>query len=242
MCLQRWHGLEPLFWQRSKALIGQEGLDRLAASHVLIIGLGGVGSFAAEAIARSAVGNITLVDYDHIEASNLNRQLPALISTLGSYKTEIIARRIRDINPEAHINICTCRYDPANSEQILTPRPDFVIDAIDSLAEKIHLIKACLSAGIPIISSMGTARRLHPELLRIGDIRETSMCPLARKIRQALRQEEITGRLPVVYSLEKPLPERNSDRRALGSMAFVPASAGILLASFVINQMLENVQ
>ena len=234
--------MEQGFWQRSKALIGQEGLDRLAASHVLIIGLGGVGSFAAEAIARSAVGYLTLVDADHIEASNLNRQLPALVSTLGSFKTEIIAERIRNINPDAHLKIFTCRYEPACSEEILTPRPDYVIDAIDSLPEKIHLIKHCLSTGIPIISSMGTARRLHPELLRVGDIQATSMCPLARRIRKALRQDNIAGRLPVVYSLEKPLPEKDSDRGVLGSMFFVPASAGILLASFAINQMLGNVQ
>lgn len=217
---------------RTEALIGTEALDRLKQASVAVIGLGGVGSYAVESLARSGIGHITIVDYDQVEASNINRQLPALISTIGEYKVDVIEERLMDINPDLTICKFKCSYNSDNSEEILQGPLDYVVDAIDSWADKIHLITTCLTGRVNIISSMGTANRINPELLKIADISQTSVCPVARKVRKELRKNGIETGLKVVYSTENPLPAAGITR--LGSIAFVPAVAGLLLASEVV--------
>lgn len=224
---------------RTAALLGNEGLKKLQQSSVAIIGLGGVGSYAVEAIVRSGVGTIIIVDADRIETSNINRQLPALHSTLGKYKTDVVATRMQDINPLLKIYKYTCRYNHQTSNQILREKLDYVIDAIDSLPDKVHLIKSCLQKDIPIISSMGAARRLDPSMLKVADIKDSKVCPMARRLRRELHKENIYSGFKVVFSLEPPLkPDR--DTAELGSIVMVPATAGLLLASVVINDLLAQ--
>lgn len=227
------------FFQRTELLVGEEGLDKLQNSSVAIIGLGGVGSYAAEAIARCGIGHITIIDPDRIEPSNLNRQLPALVSTLGQFKVDVISRRMLDINPALELEGFNCAYNAENSHLLLERNLDFVIDAIDSLRDKIHLIKNCVENGIPIISSMGTANRTNPLKLTIADIKDTSICPLARRVRRELRSKyNINQGVPVVYSAEMPVTVNSDSEGSLGTMSFVPGTAGLLLASYAINRLL----
>ncbi len=225
--------MEDSFLAKTRVLIGEKGIERLQNCSIAVIGLGGVGSYAVEALARCGVGHITIVDPDRIEKSNLNRQLPALLSTIGCYKTEIITKRLRDINPEVQVYQFTCSYNSETSEYILNQDYHYIIDAVDSLPDKVHLIKSCLKKNIPIVSSMGTANRINPLMLHLADIKNTSVCPMARRLRRDLRQEGINEGVMVVYSTELPIkPQAGEDR--LGSLPFVPASAGLLLASHVI--------
>jgi tRNA A37 threonylcarbamoyladenosine dehydratase len=156
------------FFQRTQLLTGEAGLEKLKVSRVTVVGLGGVGSHAAEALCRCGVGHISIVDPDRVEESNINRQLPALSSTIGQYKTEVMASRMLQINPDLDLDCFTCAYNEENSSTILGAGCDYLIDAIDSLPDKIHLIETCLSRDIPIISSMGTANRLNPLMLTIA--------------------------------------------------------------------------
>ena len=165
---------------RIKHLLGEENLKKLANSSIIVIGLGGVGSYAVEAIARCGVGTITIVDHDRIEASNINRQLGALSSTVGQLKTEVLGARLKDINPDVNIIKYPLPYDADNSSIILEPRPDYVIDAIDSIPNKLQLIRECWKRNIPLVSSMGMGNRIDPVKLEIADIRDTSVCPLAK--------------------------------------------------------------
>lgn len=228
----------PGYFVRTELLLGQENMKKIKSASIAVIGLGGVGSYAAEAVARAGVGNITLVDYDLVVESNINRQLPALTSTLGKLKVEVMGERIRDINPEAKLRIMPVPYSEDTSSEILKAPLDYVIDAIDSLPEKLHLIKTCLKMGIPVISSMGTANRLNPQLLRIDDISRTKVCPMARKIRRELRKEGIFKGLPVVYSEEEPVKKEYNGETRLGSISYVPSVAGLFLASYVINSLI----
>jgi len=230
--------MEDGYLARTQALIGKTGTDRLKNCSIAVIGLGGVGSYAVEAVARCGVGHITIVDPDRIEKSNLNRQLPALNSTIGHYKTEIIAKRLLDINPALQIDKFTCAYNSENCADILYKKHNYVIDAIDSLPDKVHLIKSCLQKKIPIISSMGTANRINPLMLHLADIKDTTVCPMARKLRKELRKENINEGITVVYSSEVPLKPQTGGEDRLGSLPFVPASAGLLLASHAINSIL----
>lgn len=225
-------------FRRTEALLGSAGLNKLNDSSLAVIGLGGVGSYAAEALARSGVGNMIIVDSDRIEASNINRQLPALHSTLGKYKTEVVAARLLDINPSLTVHKRTVTYNSQTSEEILSGKLDYAIDAIDSLPDKIHLIKSCLKYNIPVISAMGAARRLNPLLLRVADIKDTSVCPLARRLRRELHKEGIYTGLKVVFSVEPPLKPEQGEFGELGSIVTVPACAGMLLASVVISELL----
>ena len=220
--------------QRLQLLAGPRGMDKLKKAAVAVIGLGGVGSHAVEALARSGVGRLVLVDMDRIEISNINRQLPALTSTIGKYKTEAIARRIHEIDPSIQVSEFACRFEPASSEEILSSGLDYVIDAIDSLPDKIHLIVSCLEKGIPVVSSMGMANRLDPSMIRIGDIKETHVCPVARIIRKELRSRGIDSGIKVVYSIEKPVKPWEEKQGILGSIIYLPGIAGYLLASFII--------
>ncbi|HBQ26951.1 MAG TPA: hypothetical protein DD791_11200 [Syntrophomonas sp.] len=222
---------------RTAVLLGNEGFKKLQQSSVAIIGLGGVGSYAVEAIVRSGVGTIIIVDADRIEASNINRQLPALHSTLGQYKTDVVADRLLDINPLLKVYKHTCRYNHQTSNQILREKLDYVIDAIDSLPDKVHLIKSCLEKNIPIVSSMGAAQRLDPGMLKVADIKDSRVCPMARRLRRELHKENIYSGFKVVFSLEPPL-KPDGETAELGTIATVPAAAGLLLASVVINELL----
>lgn len=213
-------------YSRTLKLIGEEGLSRLKNSSVLIVGVGGVGSFAAEAIARAGVGNITVMDGDTVQPSNLNRQLIALTSTLGRNKAEVMAERINDINPETSVT-ALARFYKEDDELDITAF-DWIIDAIDSVDAKTALIKTAIEKDVNIVSAMGAAGKFDTQF-KIADISKTSTCPLAKVMRKRLREEGIEH-LPVVYSEEKPVP-RDGD---LGTLSYVPGSAGLCLAGYVI--------
>ena len=226
---------------RSELLIGREALAKLAAAKVAVCGLGGVGSYAAEALARSGVGFLRLIDHDSFAPSNLNRQLMALHSTLGLSKAEVEAARVRDINTACRVE-AEKRFIDGETAASLLEGMDFVADAIDFVPGKIAIIKFCKEQGIPFVSSMGTGNRLFPERLRIGDISQTQGCPLARSVRQKLRAGGIMDGVPVVWSDEPPRPVQTAveedGKRVTASMVFVPAAAGLLLASAALHALL----
>ncbi len=211
---------------RTKKLIGEEGLEKLRSSSVLIVGVGGVGSYAAEAIARAGVGRITLMDGDSVQPSNLNRQLVALTSTLGRNKAEVMAERIRDIDPETEVTALPRFYEEYDALDLTSY--DWVIDAIDSVIAKTSLIETAVNKGVNIISAMGAAGKFGTAF-KVADISKTSTCPLAKVMRKRLRDIGIEH-LPVVYSEEKPVPRDGE----LGTLSYVPGSAGLCLAGHVI--------
>lgn len=229
------------FLQRTHLLVGDSGIQRLQEASIAVIGLGGVGSYAAEGLARSGIGHLTLVDRDRVDESNINRQLPALYSTIGRYKCEVMGERIRDINHQIDLRILTMEYSENTSADILDRHYDFVVDAIDSLPDKIYLIKSCLELGLPVISSMGAANRLDPLKFQIADIQHTHICPMARKVRRELRGLGIDSGVSVVFSTENPRHLQLDDAGTrLGSVAFVPGTAGLIAASFVVNSLLKK--
>ena len=217
---------------RTLNLIGEEGLARLKASAVLIVGVGGVGSYAAEAVARAGVGSITIMDGDIVQPSNLNRQLVALTSTLGRNKAEVMAERIRDINPDADVTALARFYE--EDDELDITAFDWVIDAIDSVIAKTALIKTAIEKDVNIVSAMGAAGKFDTQF-KVADISKTSTCPLAKVMRKRLREIGIEH-LPVVYSEEKPVP-RDGD---LGTMSYVPGSAGLCLAGYVIRSIVDQ--
>ena len=217
---------------RTVKLIGEEGLARLKASSVLIVGNGGVGSYAAEAVARAGVGRITLMDGDSVQPSNLNRQLVALTSTLGRNKAEVMAERIRDINPEADVTALARFYEEDDALDLTAY--DWVIDAIDSVFAKTALIKTAIEKDVNIVSAMGAAGKFDTQF-KVADISKTSTCPLAKVMRKRLREIGIEH-LPVVFSEEKPVP-RDGD---LGTLSYVPGSAGLCLAGYVIRSIVAQ--
>jgi len=222
------------FLQRSESLFGSEAISKLEAASVCICGLGGVGSFAAEAIARSGIGRIRLIDYDNIALSNINRQLPALHSNIGAKKTDVIAARIRDINPLCEITVIDQKLTAENAAELIGDA-DFCIDAIDDVPAKVAVIKHCFEKGIGIVSSMGTGNKLAPEMLQIADISKTFTCPLAKAVRIALRKQGIEKGVKVVFSPELPQkPQESEGEKAVGSCSFVPSAAGLMLASCAI--------
>ena len=213
-------------YSRTRQLIGEEGLALLKASSVLIVGVGGVGSYAAEAVARAGVGNVTLMDGDSVQPSNLNRQLVALTSTIGKNKAEVMAERIRDIDPDTNVT-ALARFYEENDSLDLTAF-DWVIDAIDSVIAKTALIKTSIDKDVNIVSAMGAAGKFDTQF-KIADISKTSTCPLAKVMRKRLRDIGIEH-LPVVFSEEKPV----SREGVLGTLSYVPGSAGLCLAGYVI--------
>ncbi len=226
-------------FQRTVQLIGANNLHTLHDSTVAIIGLGGVGSYAVEAICRAGIGKIIIVDPDKIDPSNINRQLPALVSTVGKYKTDLIASRLLDINPHVIVEKHTTDINQDKQAKILSGKIDYVVDAIDSVPDKIELIKYCLTNKIPIASAMGTANRLDPSLLKIDDIQKTHTCPLARKVRYELRKNDIHKGVTAVYSTEPPIATEYDGDSRLGTISFVPGVAGLLLASVVIRRIID---
>jgi tRNA A37 threonylcarbamoyladenosine dehydratase len=220
-------------------LLGPASMQRLHESRVAVFGLGGVGSWCAEALARTGVGGLVLVDQDDVARSNINRQLCAKESTLGQPKAEVMARRLLDINPALRCEPVIGRYEAAARESFFSGRYDYIVDAIDLVSNKLDLIQTALSRGIPIVSALGTGNKTDASLLRLCDISSTEGCPLARVVRKELRRRGVTH-LTVVYSPEEGLaPSREEKpppgRRSVpGSLVFVPATAGLLLAQHVV--------
>lgn len=219
-------------YSRTRKLVGEEGLSRLREASVLVVGVGGVGSYAAEAVARAGIGKVTLMDGDSVQPSNLNRQLVALTSTLGRNKAQVMAERIRDIDPGTDVT-ALARFYEENDELDLSAY-DWVIDAIDSVFAKTALIKTAIDKGVNIVSAMGAAGKFDTQF-RIADISKTSTCPLAKVMRKRLREIGIEH-LPVVYSEEKPVP-RDGD---LGTVSYVPGAAGLCLAGYVIRSIISQ--
>ncbi|MEW8973351.1 MAG: tRNA threonylcarbamoyladenosine dehydratase [Tissierellaceae bacterium] len=225
---------------RTQIILGQEGMARLAKSTVAVFGIGGVGSYATEAMVRSGLGKIILIDYDIIDISNINRQIHATTKTIGRPKVEVMRERLLEINPDLQIQIYKEKYNEETRDLLLDKSYDYVVDAIDMISSKIDLIVNCETMGIPIISSMGAGNKMSPSLFRVGDIYETKVCPLAKVMRRELRRRNIE-RLKVVWSEEEPIKvnlESENLRKAVpGSVAFVPSVAGLIIASEVIKDL-----
>ena len=243
-------------FSRNELAIGKEGLDILKNSTVAVLGIGGVGSFAAEALARSGVEKLILIDKDDVDITNVNRQVIALLSTVGRPKVELMKERIADINPECEVIALKIFYTEETYEEIFGYNLDFVIDASDTISYKIHLMKECLQRKIPIISSMGAANKMDPTRFQIADISKTHTDPIAKVVRTRLRKEGIKKGIPVVFSDESPIVIREDIRKEVGkedavirkaqlppsSNAFVPSVAGLIMASYVVRQLLSDIK
>ena len=231
---------------RSAFVLGNDAIERLKTKKVILFGVGGVGSFCAEALARIGIGTICLVDPDIVSVSNINRQLIALHSTVGKNKAEVMKERIKDINPEAKVTALPLFYLPENADSIPLEEYDIIIDAIDTVSAKIELVVRANALHIPILCAMGTGNKMHPEKLVATDLSQTNTCPLARVMRKELKARGI-NHLRVVYSTEAPIP-RHADyigyedgkRGTPGSISFVPSSAGLLLASEAVRILLQE--
>ncbi|AHE97125.1 tRNA threonylcarbamoyladenosine dehydratase [Thioalkalivibrio paradoxus] len=242
------NGPEDAYAERTRLLVGAGGLAALRRSHVFIAGLGGVGSYAAEAVARAGVGRITLLDHDAVSPSNLNRQLVALRSTLHRPKVEVMSARIADIDPGIEVRASTVFLRPDGVLEHVPAEADYVIDCIDSIACKAALVAACQSRGQRVISSMGAGGRLDPTAIRVGPLADTRTCPLARQMRKRLRRLEARLDYPVVYSLEEPRkgtehrpidgPVPGRARSVNGTIAHLPALFGLTAAGWVIQELL----
>ena len=231
---------------RTAMLLGEDAMDRLARARVAVFGVGGVGGYAAEALARSGVGALDLVDDDRVCLSNLNRQILALHSTLGMYKVDVAEARIRDINPDCAVTKWRCFFTPETAGQFDFSVYDYVVDAIDTVAGKVELIARAKAVGAPVICAMGAGNKLDPTRFEVADLRETTVCPLARVMRRECRKRGIE-RLKVVYSDEPPAacatPEGElppGKRQVPASMAVAPAAAGLVLASEVIRDLIAR--
>ena len=238
------------FLTGTELLIGKEAIAKLRQSTVAIFGIGGVGSFAAEALGRCGIGNLVLIDHDIINESNINRQIHATSKTINCYKVDIMKERLIEINPKIKIKTFTKMYDDLSKEELLSKEYDYVVDAIDTISGKVSLIINCIEKGIPIISSMGAGNKLDPTKFMVADIYETKMCPLAKIIRRELKKYGIDS-LKVVYSTEKPIIPAiktgekigNSsliNNKVLGSISFVPSAAGLILSSVVVNDLING--
>lgn len=228
---------------RTRLLLGDDGMSRLAGARVAIFGIGGVGGYAAEALARSGVGTLDLIDSDTVALSNLNRQIIATHSTVGMYKVDAAATRIKDINPCAIVNTYRVFYTPETENMFDFSDYNYIIDAIDTVTGKIALVMNAQAAGVPIISSMGAGNKLNPASFEVADIYKTSVCPLARVMRRELKKRGVK-RLKVVYSKEEPITPLSSEevlpegkRQIPGSIAFVPSVAGLIIAGEVIKSL-----
>lgn len=230
---------------RERMALGDNAMERLKKSHVAVFGIGGVGSYAAEALARAGVGSLTLVDNDTVGLSNLNRQLCALHSTLGQYKAQVMAERIRDINPECHVRAITKLYTESDKADFLDIQYDYIADCIDLVSCKLSLIENAHRMNIPIISAMGTGNKLDPSRFSVTDISKTSGCPLARVIRRELRERNIFHH-KVLFSPEEPLTPLALEspppgRRSIpSSVSWVPSAAGLMIAGAIITDLLHE--
>ena len=247
-------------FSRTELLLGKEAMNRLEGARVAVFGIGGVGGYVCEALARSGVGKLDLIDNDKVCMSNLNRQIIATRKTVGQYKTEVMKDRILDINPEAKVNIHNCFFLPDNADEFPFEEYDYVVDAVDTVTAKIALVMKCKELDIPIISSMGAGNKLDASAFRVTDIYKTKVCPLAKVMRRELKKRGVK-KLKVVYSEEKPVrpledmsiscrqhcvcppgtDRKCTERRDIpGSIAFVPSVAGLILAGEVVKDLTIN--
>ncbi len=231
-------------FERTELLLGKDAIKKLKNSRVAVFGIGGVGGFTAEALVRSGIGAIDIIDNDTVALSNLNRQIIAVHSTLGKLKVDVAEERFLDINPDLKLNKHAVFYTPETSEKFDFTQYDYIVDAIDTVSGKIELIVQADKAGTPIISSMGAGNKLDPTRFEIEDIYNTSVCPLARVMRSELRKRGINN-LKVVYSKEPPLSplyqsENNERKKAPGSTAFTPSVAGLIIASEVVKDIIKD--
>jgi tRNA A37 threonylcarbamoyladenosine dehydratase len=227
-------------FNRTAMLIGEDNVEKLSHASVALFGLGGVGSYCAEALARCGIGKIMIVDCDVVSRSNINRQLCALQSTVGRYKTEVVAERLLDINPDLKLDARCERLTPDNIDTFDLARYDYIIDAIDTVSAKLALVEKAQELGIPMISSMGTGNKTNPSALTVSDISKTSVCPLARVMRRELKKRGIY-KLKVIFSTEEPkTPTQNDEKKAPpASIAFVPSVAGLLATSEAVKEILS---
>ena len=216
---------------RTAALIGEEALEKLKKARVLVVGIGGVGGYVAEALIRAGVGTLGIVDSDRVAESNINRQIIADYTTLGRLKTDVMEERAGRINPDCTVIKYPVFYPDGDGRQPDVGKYDYVADAIDSVSSKVFLIEECLKAGVPVISSMGTGNKLHPEELLIDDISRTSVCPLAKAVRKRLREHGIEKGVKVLFSKEQPV---KTGIRTPASISFVPPAAGLFIAGEII--------
>ena len=227
-------------FSRTEMLVGNEGMEKLSKAKVAIFGLGGVGSFVCEGLARSGIGNFILVDYDKVDESNINRQLIATVKTIGKYKVDLMKERILDINPDANVEVYKEFYMADSEIDIITEDLSYVVDCVDTIMAKIAIVCNCDALDIPVISSMGTGNKLDPTMFEVADIYETSVCPLARIMKKDFRKRNIE-KLKVVYSKEQPINtndcainQKDSKYKVKGSISFVPSVAGLIIAGEVI--------
>ena len=221
-------------FSRTIGVIGEEKFNKLKNSRVLVFGLGGVGGAACEALARAGVGALGIVDKDVVDITNINRQIIATQETVGMKKTDAMEKRLLSINPDILIRKYDLFYLPETADEVNLTEYDFVVDCIDNVTAKLELIERCEKLNVPVISSMGTGNKLHPEMLEIADISKTSVCPLARVMRRELKKRGIT-KLPVVYSKEEPVKNELS---VPGSMSYTPPVAGYLICSYVVRKLI----
>jgi tRNA A37 threonylcarbamoyladenosine dehydratase len=239
----------PPQFERSHILLGDDGLKKLASKHLFVAGLGGVGSYAVEAFARAGIGRLTLVDHDVVAASNINRQLPALLSTVGQSKADLMLARVRDINPDCRVTIVKEFINTENVNLLVPADADYVVDCIDSLACKVALVAESFTRGLKVASSMGAGNRLDPSAIKIVDISKTEMCPLARQMRKRLqRHYNIRKGILTVFSDEQPsaprppepVPGPGRPRAVNGTISYMPPLFGFMLAGAVIKRLLEE--
>ncbi|MBO1927507.1 tRNA threonylcarbamoyladenosine dehydratase [Thiomicrorhabdus sp. 6S2-11] len=235
--------MDALF-ERSLLVFEEQGIQQLQAAHVLVAGVGGVGGFVAEALARAGVGELTLIDHDMVNASNKNRQIIALNSTTGKNKAEVMAERISDINPACKVNISKQFIRPEDMEALLSPGFDYVVDAIDSLNCKVSLVATAKQLGLNVVSSMGAGRRIDPSKIALADISKTHGCALARNMRQRLKKQRIAKGVMTVFSSEVPKApgpmeeiEGARGRVVNGTASYMPGIFGLMLAGYVVQQL-----
>lgn len=233
-----------MIFQRCELLLGKENMEKLKNSHILVFGLGGVGGYVVEGLVRSGIGNISIVDFDTVDITNLNRQIIATQDTIDKLKTDCIEKRAKSINPEINITSYPVRFDSTQYDNIFKNKKyDYIVDAIDLVTNKLEIIEIAKKLDIPVISSLGTGNKLNPTDFKVSDIYKTKTCPLARVMRKECKKRDIKN-LKVVYSEETPIKTNDIDSREksvkLGSMAFVPSVAGMIIASEVIKDLCIN--
>lgn len=231
--------MTPSPFARTELIFGPEALNRLARVRVAVFGIGGVGGYVVEALARSGVGALDLIDNDTVEITNLNRQIVATMKTVGRYKTDVAAERVAEINPDCSVRTHKVFFLPETTELFDFSQYDYVVDAIDTVTGKIGLILAAQAAGVPVVSAMGAGNKTDPTAFEVADIYKTSVCPLAHVMRKELKKRGVKH-LKVVYSKEKPLTPSGDDKRTPGSTSFVPPVAGLIIAGEVIKDLIRD--
>ena len=230
-------------FSRTAMVYGEEAIEKLQKAHVAVFGVGGVGGFACEALARAGVGKIDLFDKDTVSLSNINRQIIALHSTVGMAKVDIMKERIKDINPDCEVNVYNVFYLPENADEYDLSKYDYIIDAVDTVSAKLEIVTRSRYSGVPVISAMGAGDKTDPTMFRVADIYNTSVCPLARVMRRELKKRGIDG-LKVVYSTEEPMKcsnqDKNGEKPVPGSLSFVPSVMGLIIAGEVVKDIINN--